>query len=530
MSSTIKIQRALISVHDKSGLGELLGALNQYGCEFVSTGGTAKLIREAGYTCQAVEEVTGFPEILDGRVKTLHPKIFGGILSRDSISDRAELTKNGIQSFQLVVVNLYPFVEQLAAGHGVDRSHMLEYIDIGGVSLIRAAAKNYPHCLVVTSPSVYHELIGHLKQHNGAVSVAYSAHLAQQAFAITSTYDAQIADYLAQESVTENPPMNLLPVTMKLRPVTTLSYGENPHQKAGLYLDDTTPFLLPQQLQGKPLSYNNMIDVDGCLGVLGDFLDRTACVIVKHANPCGIGIAKDQSLVVAYENALAGDPVSAFGGIVGFTRPVDGEMAKQLVQKFYEIIIAPEFSKEALQILQTKSKLRLLQLSLTTENQQKREPHKAFKAPIWRQTLSGYLWQERDQSRENVADAKVVTKRQPTPAELSAMQMAWSACKWVKSNAIVLANAQRTCGIGAGQMSRVDAVELAIRKAQPFTADVALASDAFFPFRDSIDFAAKAGIRAIVQPGGSMRDQEVIDAADQHGIAMVFTGVRHFRH
>lgn len=505
----IKIRRALISAYYKDGLEPLLKTLHDRGCTFVSTGGTAKFITDCGYPCDTVEELTGFAPILDGRVKTLHPKVFGGILTRGTPEDAKQLREQGIEAFQLVIVNLYPF----------DESPTTELIDIGGVSLIRAAAKNCDQCVVLAEPSQYAELVELLQKHDGAVPKTDSLRFSAAAFACTSRYDASIAAYRAQAAGLKGADSFPERLEVGLQKIQDLSYGENPHQKAAVYSDGAA---LPRQLAGKPLSYNNLVDLDGCIGVLRDYADLCACVILKHSNPCGIGIDNASSLQ-AYERALAGDPTSAFGGIVGFSRRVDVAVAQALSQKFYEIIIAPDYEPQALEILQKKPKLRLMQAQLTWS--------RGSKAPLnLRQTLCGFLLQEQDTSIEVLQEAAVPTKRRPDAAELRALLMAWRACKWVKSNAIVIANEQQTVGIGAGQMSRIDAVELAIRKAQLPLAGCVLASDAFFPFRDGVDLTHKAGIRAIVQPGGSIRDAEVIAAADEHGIAMVFTGKRHFRH
>ncbi len=519
----IKIQRAVVSVYDKSGLEELVRALHAVSCEIVSTGGTARFIQQLGIPCETVKTVTGFPEILEGRVKTLHPKIFAALLARQQQSDKTSLEQHGITPIQLVVNNLYPFHRELA-DHGRDLQHMMEFVDIGGVAMLRAAAKNHSCCVVLSDPTQYPPFLSALQANHGAIPSELSGKFAAAAVNLTATYDAQIGSYLIKRYVDQQP----LDTTYRLDLVKELdlAYGENPHQRAALYRDEAT-LLEPEQLGGKPLSYNNLLDLDGCLGVLSEYRDETACVIVKHSNPCGIAIAPQGSLDAAFDLAMASDSISAFGGVVGFTQPVDLTTAEKLHSCFFEVIAAPGFDAAALQQLKRKKKVRLLQVALPL-------PSQLASSMVVHSTLLGYLVQQRDAMCEDLQSAKVVTARQPNAAELRALQFSWKACKWVKSNAIVIASDKQTLGIGAGQMSRVDAVKIAVDKASSNHAHglaaAVLASDAFFPFRDSIDLAHSAGIRAVVQPGGSIRDDEVIEAANEHDMTMIFTGARHFRH
>jgi phosphoribosylaminoimidazolecarboxamide formyltransferase/IMP cyclohydrolase len=487
-------------------------------------------LKECGVAVTPIEQVTGFPEILDGRVKTLHPKIFGGLLARRELPlHREQSEQHGIRLIDLVVVNLYPFRE-VVAKPGVTLDEAIENIDVGGVALIRAAAKNFAHVAVVTNPAQYGEVMAELEKNGGELSEATRRNLAIAAFAHTAQYDAAIHGFL--QGKVESLPSTLC---IGLEKIQDLRYGENPHQRAAFYRDSLSPdFPLvnelrkdrgiagAEQLQGKALSYNNIADTDAALALVRTFSEPCA-VIVKHANPCGVAIGS--TLVEAYQKAKATDPVSAFGGIVGFNREVDGETAMAVAELFAEVILAPSFSAEAQRIFSSKKNLRLLALA---DYFQETKTSLEFK-----RVAGGVLVQEQDDREDNEQAFKVVAKRQPTAAECQALCFGWKVVRYVKSNAIVYCTADRTIGIGAGQMSRVDASLLAIEKAQRAGLSVqgtALASDAFFPFPDGVEAAAKAGATAVIQPGGSVRDAEVIAAADRYNLAMVFTGIRHFKH
>ncbi len=517
------IRRAIISVYDKSGVVDFALGLKELGVEIISTGGTAAHLSENGIEITSISSVTGFPEILDGRVKTLHPLIYGGLLSvRENEAHMQEVAAHNIGLIDLVVVNLYPF-EQAVSQPEVTLENALENIDIGGPCMVRAAAKNYVHVAVVTSPGKYQQVLEEMQASGGVVSLQTRKELAVAAFARTSQYDGCIAAYLTQSSSSEVSFSNQL--DLSFTKVQELRYGENPHQKAAVYAAagaKATGLLKARQIHGKELSYNNLIDADAALGIVQEF-DEPCVAIIKHTNPCGVAI--DDSLARAYDNARATDPVSAFGGIVGLNRPVDAELAKTMSDVFLEVIIAPEFSKAAQSILAAKKNIRLLELPEIC-NKRSRE----FEL---KRVQGGILVQ--DQDFQNIRDInfRVVSKRQPSADEWTALKFAWRVCKWVKSNAIVYAKKDRTIGIGAGQMSRVDSSDLAVEKATRASLDVTgavVASDAFFPFRDGVDVAAEAGASALIQPGGSIRDNDVIEAVDQHNMAMIFTGVRHFRH
>jgi phosphoribosylaminoimidazolecarboxamide formyltransferase/IMP cyclohydrolase len=522
------IQRALLSVSQKEGIGEFAKALHTLGVQLLSTGGTATLLQSAGIPVVAVSDYTGFPEILDGRVKTLHPRIHAGILAkREDPSHQTALDTLGIKPIDLVVVNLYPFAEVIARPQ-VSRQEALEQIDIGGSTLVRAAAKNFQSVAVVVDPADYAPVLNDLHS-TGVVSTERRWRLAQKAFAHTAQYDALIAAYLSQDQ----PPWQLdgrpagaaFPETLTLTysKVQDLRYGENPHQAAAFYRDRLGGGLSlaqAQQLQGRALSYTNLLDANAALGLVLEFPEAPACCIVKHTNPCGVGLGG--TLVEAFERARSCDPVSAYGGIIGVNRPFDGSMVRATRGLLVEAIIAPEFTEEALSGLQRRENLRLLALpELSTLNPSSYES---------RSITGGLLLQARDAQSWDPAMLQVVSTRQPTPDEWSSLEFAWRVSKHVKSNAIVLARAGQTVGIGAGQMSRVDSVKLAAMKALLPTAGTVLASDAFFPFRDGIDEAAKVGVTAVAHPGGSIRDGEVAQAADEHGLAMVLTGIRHFKH
>jgi len=516
-----KIQRALISVHDKAGLLELAKFLTTRKIEIISTGGTARFLKERSIPATPIEQITGFPEILDGRVKTLHPKIFGGLLARRELAAQLEQSRlHGIPLIDLVVVNLYPFREVVAKSN-VTLVDAIENIDIGGVALIRAAAKNFAHVGVVTSPKQYADIIAETEKNGGELSDATRRELAVAAFAHTAQYDAGIHAYLQGDT-----PADKLPSTLSsaLEKIQDLRYGENPHQRAAFYRDSLSRekgIAGAAQLQGKELSYNNIADADAALMLARSFSEPCA-VIVKHANPCGVAVGA--TLAEAYEKAKATDPVSAFGGIIGFNREVDGETAMAVAELFAEVILAPAFSVDAQRILASKKNLRLLLLADFPESTTSLE---------FKKVAGGMLVQDQDTRADEDKNFKVVTKRQPSIDEWAALRFGWKTVRYVKSNAIIYCAADRTIGIGAGQMSRVDASLLAIAKAQRAGLSVkntVVASDAFFPFPDGVEAAAEAGASAVIQPGGSVRDAEVIAAADRHKLAMVFTGNRHFRH
>jgi phosphoribosylaminoimidazolecarboxamide formyltransferase/IMP cyclohydrolase len=508
----MKITRALLSVSNKEGLVEFAQGLAELGVELIATGGTARTLAEAGLAVRPIEDVTGFPEILDGRVKTLHPAVHGGILARREQAHLAELEAQGITPIDLVAVNLYPFAETVAKP-GTTLAEAVEQIDIGGVALLRAAAKNFAYVAVVSDPADYATVLAELRE-QGDLSVATRQHLALKAFRHTASYDAAISRYLASQFEEA-----AFPATphLNLTKLADLRYGENPHQQAALYgLGATASPLGGNLLQGKALSYNNILDLDAAWRIASDFAAPTLAII-KHGNPCGV--ASDANLADAFRAALASDPVSAFGSVIAANRPFNGEVALALGNLFVEAIAAPAFTSEAREVLTQRPNCRLLEMS-------------GMEGSAWemRGVRGGLLVQEEDTVVEDEADWKVVTERSPTTEELEALRFAWKVVKHVKSNAIVLGRGTATVGVGAGQMSRVDAVRLAIAKAGQRTQGAALASDAFFPFPDGVEEAARAGVTAVVQPGGSRGDAAVIEAADAHGLAMLFTGVRHFRH
>lgn len=514
-------RRALISVFDKTGVADFAQGLHELGFEIVSSGGTEKALRQARVPVTAISQVTGFPEMLSGRVKTLHPLILGGILAvRSDPQHMAELQEHGIAPIDLVVVNLYPF-ESTVARPGVTVAEATENIDIGGPAMIRAAAKNFAHVAVVTRPDQYGWVLEELRATGGTLSEDSRRRLAAEAFALTSRYDAAIESYV--RSLDEGQEAMPARLWACLDKVAELRYGENPHQRAALYTRHgvTAAGLLgAQQLQGKQLSFNNYLDAHAALGLLLEF-EEPCAVILKHNNPCGVAVANE--VLAAYRKALATDPVSAFGGIVGLNRPVRRDLAEELSQLFLEVVLASSFEPAALEVLGKKKNLRLLALGELRD--------RGINGFDIKTIAGGFLVQ--DQDHEPPAAFKVVTKRAPTEVEWQALRFGWKVVKWVKSNAVVFVGTDRTLGIGAGQMSRVDSSRLAVMKAKAAGLDLqgsAVASDAFFPFRDGVDAAAEAGARAIIQPGGSVRDEEVIAAADEHDMTMVFTGVRHFRH
>ena len=516
-----KIQRAILSVTDKSGLVNFARKLAAMGVELVSTGGTAKLLRESGIVVKDISELTGFPEMLDGRVKTLHPKVHGGILHRRQDSaHRSAVAEHDIPAIDMVVVNLYAF-EKTAAKPGVHFEELIENIDIGGPSMIRSAAKNFQDVAVVTSPTDYDAIAGEMARSAGSLSSETKWRLAQKAFATTAAYDSAIASTLERVGVNGHFELRApegFPQTLRLsfQKTIDLRYGENPHQKAAMYSDGSGMGVAnARQLQGKELSYNNITDLQAAWDVAQDF-DETVCAIIKHTNPCGV--ATGNTLVEAYLRALECDPVSAFGGVIGVNRPVDAAAAAEMSKLFLEVIAAPAFDSAAKEIFSTKKNLRLVEVPAGQQNW------------VLKNISGGMLVQDVDLHQLTDSDLKVVTRRLPTPEEKRALLFAWKVCKHVKSNAILYARDGQTVGIGAGQMSRVDACKVGAMKAQlPLKGTVA-ASDAFFPFPDGVEEIAKTGATAIIQPGGSVRDQEVIEAADRLGLAMIFTGVRHFRH
>ncbi len=517
-----KIRRAILSVTDKSGLVEFARKLDEMGVELISTGGTARLLRESGIKVRDISELTGFPEMLDGRVKTLHPKVHGGILHiRANPKHAAAVSEHGIAPIDMVVVNLYAF-EKTAAKPGVPFEELIENIDIGGPSMIRSAAKNFQDVAVVTSPADYAAIAGEMNGSGGELSLATRWRLARQAFALTSAYDSAIASTLERIEVTDGKFHFAtdcgFPQTLRLsfQKKMGLRYGENPHQRAAVYADSSGQGVAHgQQLQGKELSYNNLVDLQAAWELANEF-SGAACTIIKHTNPCGTALGT--SLVEAYKRALECDPVSAFGGVIGVNREIDGATAEEMAKLFVEAIAAPGFSEDAKARFAAKKNLRLVEI---TGGEQK------F---IIKAISGGILVQDPDIRPLTDADLKVVTTRQPTAEELRALKFGWIICKHVKSNAIVYTRDGQSVGIGAGQMSRVDSAKIGAMKAVlPLKGTVA-ASDAFFPFPDGVEEIAKAGATAIIQPGGSVRDQEVIEAANRLGLAMVFTGVRHFRH
>jgi phosphoribosylaminoimidazolecarboxamide formyltransferase/IMP cyclohydrolase len=524
------IRRALLSVSDKSGLIELARGLQALGVELISTGGTRKALADAGLVVRDVSEVTGFPEILDGRVKTLHPKVHGGLLAvRDNPQHTATLAEQGIQPIDMVVCNLYPF-QQTATKPGATHEEIIENIDIGGPSMVRSAAKNYADVAVVTSPKQYPMILEELRAHKGALTLETRQQLAGAAFARTAAYDRAIISYFASRAGGEAdafPPwLDMLRYKRKM----ILRYGENPHQTAAFYVgpwEQRPCVATAEPLHGKELSYNNILDLDSAFNLVRDFTEPAA-VVIKHNNPCGAAVG--DTLEEAFRKAYEGDPLSAYGGVLAFNREVDEATATQITEpkRFIECIIAPGFSDAAFQVLTTRPTWKNSVRLLRTKPLPHYDPGQNLGI---RSVGGGLLVQEYDwRGADDFDDVKVVTKRQPTGAELADLRFAWLVCKHVKSNAIVLAKDGMLVGVGAGQLSRVDSVHIAVQKSAGRHTGSVLASDAFFPFRDNVDEAAKAGVTAIVQPGGSMRDADSIAACDEHGLAMVFTGIRHFRH
>jgi phosphoribosylaminoimidazolecarboxamide formyltransferase/IMP cyclohydrolase len=557
------IRRALISVSDKTGILEFARDLSRLGIEIISTGGTAKVLREAGIDVRDVADITGFPEIMDGRVKTLHPRIHGGLLAvRDNPEHQAAMLEEGIEPIDMVVVNLYPF-EQTVAGEGVTLGDAIEQIDIGGPAMVRSSAKNFQDVAVIVTPALYGKIVKELRANGGSLSLKTRARLARLAFLQTAKYDRAIVGYLSSTvhisgentfsdagldevgqhfSVTREKLRSTRPsdmegykdsedqfrhvapqsfrdgIVLSGRKLSDLRYGENPHQQAGLYsTGEAHGIAHAELLGGREMSFNNYLDTDAAWQLVCDF-EETTCAIIKHTNPAGVG--RGATTEEAHRKALATDPLSAFGGIVAFNRTVDEEAAKAVTEIFTEVIIAPEYTPGAIEILRAKKNLRILRSGTS----------RATDELEYRQISGGLLAQTRDSHKLTKEALKVVSKRSPTEEEISALLFAWIVCKHTKSNAIVYARDGQTVGVGAGQMSRVDSVRIGAMRAQLPLQGSVLASDAFFPFRDGIDEAAKHGITAVIQPGGSVRDEEVIAAANEHGLAMVFTGVRHFKH
>ncbi|MEE8294488.1 MAG: bifunctional phosphoribosylaminoimidazolecarboxamide formyltransferase/IMP cyclohydrolase [Sphingomonadales bacterium] len=529
MSERIKIRRALISVSDKNGLEPLGKKLASLGVEILSTGGTAKMLAGAGIKVKDVSDHTGFPEMMDGRVKTLHPKIHGGLLAvRDNPEHKAAMEEHDIGAIDLVIVNLYPFEETVKKGAGA--AETIENIDIGGPSMIRSSAKNHKFVTVVVDAGDYDELLSELEANDGATSLSFRTRMAAKAFSRTAAYDAVISGWFAKEAG------NLFPSYLNVagRLGGELRYGENPHQKAAYYVSDLDPrpgIISAKLHQGKALSYNNLNDADAAYELISEFNEGTPAVaIIKHANPCGV--ATGVTFPEAYEKALACDPVSAFGGVIALNGTLDKETAEKITEIFTEVVIAPKISDEAIEVFKAKKNLRLLEAGTLANPDDEGKVVKTL--------AGGYLVQNSDRGRIGKDDLTVATKRQPTEQELADLLFAFRVCKHVKSNTIVYVKNGATVGVGAGQMSRVDSARIAVRKSEDAakasgqdtagTVGSVAASDAFFPFADGLEALVEAGATAVIQPGGSMRDNEVIEAADKAGLAMVFTGMRHFRH
>ncbi len=522
-----KIQRALISVSEKRGVVEFARGLSKLGIEILSTGGTASLLRQNDIPVKDVSEITGFPEMMDGRVKTLHPKIHGGILAlRENSEHVGQMRAHGIVPIDLVVVNLYPFEATVA--RGASFAEVVEQIDIGGPSMVRAAAKNHAHVGVVVDPGDYEPLLAELRERGGELSDETRFRLFCKAFQHTAHYDGMISNYMDSLDGSRHPTTWGRTLNLQLTKIQDLRYGENPHQKAAFYAtekDKGPSIARAKQIQGKELSFNNILDADAALATVLEF-SETAAVAIKHTNPCGVALSK-RSLADAFRKARACDPVSIFGGVIALNRPVDEETAKELKEIFLEIIIAPRFTPEAKAILSSAKRLlniRLLEVDMAQEGNGGYD---------LRRVKGGLLVQDFDQGSVDVRACKVATQRKPTDEEYQALDFAWRVCRHVKSNAIVFTTHDQVLGVGAGQMSRVDSAKIAVMRAATHGLDLkgsVVASDAFYPFRDGVDEAAKAGAKAVIQPGGSIKDEEVIAAANEHGMAMILTGMRHFRH
>lgn len=521
-----KIRRALISVSDKTGIVEFAKFLSEYNVEIISTGGTSKTLRDAGLTVRDISNLTGFPEIMDGRVKTLHPLVHGGLLAvRDNAEHMQQMSDHAISEIDMVIVNLYPFEETVAKG--AEFAEVIENIDIGGPSMIRSAAKNFKFVTVVVNPARYESVMAEMKNMAGATSLELRQKLSAEAYSRTASYDGAISTWFNKQNG------EFLPETMAIsaKRKSLMRYGENPHQDAALYITDSkiNSAANAKIIQGKELSYNNILDADSALELVSEFED-SAVVIVKHNNPCGVATGKNQKQT--YLNALGCDPVSAFGGIFAFNRTLEKDTAEEISKLFAEVIIAPKFSEEALKVFESKKNLRLLEVG----NLNNLQPTAYKLQPTVRTVAGGFLVQSKDDIVLQKDQLKVVTKRKPTDSEMADLIFAFTVCKHVKSNAIVYVKNGATVGIGAGQMSRVDSARVGAHKAKETNTNVenasgsVLASDAFFPFADGLEAAINEGCTAVIQPGGSMRDNEVIEAADKAGLAMVFTGIRHFKH
>lgn len=517
------IKRALISVSDKQGIAEFALELAALGIEILSTGGTAALLRDQKIPVKDVAEFTGFPALMEGRIKTLHPKVHGGILARRDKQDHLDQMKeHGIEPIDLICVNLYPFGETILRP-GCSFEEAIEQIDIGGPTMLRSAAKNSEHVVVIVDPLDYKTVLEELQGQKAEVSPELRKDLARKVFKTTALYDSAISNYLDLQARTEETDPFPTVFTAQYEKVSTLRYGENPHQQAAFYREvnsSATGIATARQLHGKAMSFNNYLDANAAVELVREFLDITT-VIVKHSNPCGVGMGKSPK--ESYLRAKETDPVSAFGGVIAFNRSVDGEAAKEISSMFVEIVVAPGFSSEALGILTKKKDLRLLDLG--------KDLGETLETVEMKQLVGGILIQDRDLGGiDDIRALKLGSKRKPTDDEYAALSFAWIVAKHVKSNAIVFARKGQTVGIGAGQMSRVDSVKIATIKAQVPLKGSVMASDAFFPFRDGIDEASKVGATAVIQPGGSIRDQEVVQAVDEHNMAMILTGMRHFRH
>lgn len=517
-----KIRRALISVSNKDGILDFAKGLSELGIEILSTGGTAKLLRDGGLKVKDVSEFTGFPEMLEGRVKTLHPKVHGGILGkRHDPEHQRQMKEHGIEPIDLVIVNLYPF-EQTVSKPDVSFEEAIEDIDIGGPAMLRSAAKNHADVAVVVSPRDYARVLDEIKK-TGEVSAKTRFELCRTVFLHTARYDSAIAAWLDSQVPVEERTRFPNILTLQFEKVQNLRYGENPHQQAAFYREfgrKEPSIAHAKQLHGKEMSFNNYLDANSALELAKEY-SETAAVIIKHNNPCGV--ATGESLADAYRKARDCDPVSAFGGVIAFNRMVDIETARELTATFVEVVVAPGFVGDALAELKRKKDVRLLDIGLTLKD--------TAEGMDMKKVVGGLIYQDRDLGMiPDVKTLKVVSKRKPTDDEYEALQFAWRVCKHVKSNAIVFTMKDRTVGIGAGQMSRLDSVRIAVMKARSPLKGTVLASDAFFPFRDGLDEAAKAGATAVIQPGGSVKDEEVIKAADEHGMAMIFSAMRHFRH
>ncbi len=517
-----KITRALISVSNKNGILDFARGISELGIEILSTGGTAKMLRDAGVNVKDVSEFTGFPEMLDGRVKTLHPKIHGGLLGRRNNTEHVKQMKQyGIEPIDLVVVNLYPF-EQTVAKPGCTLEDAIENIDIGGPTMLRSAAKNYTDVAVVVSPRDYGRVLEEIRK-TGAVSLKTRFELCRTVFLHTARYDSAISAWLDNQVPADEKTRFPNILTLQFEKIQNLRYGENPHQQGAFYREfgrKEPSVSSAKQLQGKEMSFNNFLDANSALELAKEY-SQTAAVIVKHNNPCGVATAPTP--VEAYRKARDCDPVSAFGGVIAFNRMVDYDTAKELTATFVEVVVAPEFAPDALDELRKKKDVRILDIGPSVTGTPEGMDLKKI--------VGGLIYQDRDLGRiSDVKALRVATKRNPTDDEYEALSFAWKVCKHVKSNAVVFTTKDRTIGIGAGQMSRLDSVRIAKIKAQFPLIGTVLASDAFFPFRDGLDEAAEAGVKAVIQPGGSLKDEEVINAAEEHGIAMIMTGMRHFRH